>query len=111
MGNQPQGGPPPGSGATVSGTTLDALDDPAGSYMSLNGSAPSVALGMLIMDAAHTMGLAMQNAVALQQNASTVQLTVTSRAVDQLLRNDASDRAMDLLLRLFEAPPQNSAAG
>ena len=72
--------------------------------MSLSGGSVAVALGILSLDAAHSLSLAMQNAVVEQQNGWTMQRMVMAKAVDQLLRNDVGDRAVDLLLRLFNRP-------
>jgi Killing trait len=72
--------------------------------MSLSGGSVAVALGIVSLDAAHSLSLAMQNAVVEQQNGWTMQRMVMAKAVDQLLRNDAGDRAVDLLLRLFNRP-------
>ncbi len=86
--------PPPGPGPRE-----DQIDE-----MSLSGGSVAVALGILSLDAAHSLSLAMQNAVVEQQNGWTMQRMVMAKAVDQLLRNDAGDRAVDLLLRLFNRP-------
>jgi hypothetical protein len=70
--------------------------------MSLSGGALAVALGMVSLDAAHSLGLALQNAVVEQQNSWIMQRAVMAKAVDQLLRNNAGDRAVDLMMRLFD---------
>lgn len=89
--------PPPDS--RIRDRIADASDD-----MSLGGASTSVALGMLYVDAAHSLSLAMQNAVAEQQNAWAVHRSVTFRAVERFLKNDAGDRAIDLLLGALVKP-------
>lgn len=74
--------------------------------MSLRGGPSAVALGLAQLDAAHSMGLAMQNAVVEQQNGWAMQRIVMVKAVDQLLRNNAGDRAVDALLRQFTQSQQ-----
>lgn len=83
--------------------------DPSGQFdeMSLSGGSVAVALGMVSLDAAHSLSLAMQNAVVEQQNGWTMQRIVMTKAVDQLLRNNAGDRAVDLLLHFFDRTDQN----
>lgn len=73
---------------------------------SLSGGSVAVALGLLSLDAAHSLSLAMQNAVVEQQNGWTMQRIVMLKAVDQLMRNPAGDRAVDMLLRVFGRPDQ-----
>jgi hypothetical protein len=75
----------------------DRLDHRSDDVM-LGGAATGVALGMLYMDAAHSLALAMQNAVVEQQNGWAVHRSVMFKAVEQFLKNDAGDRAIDLLL-------------
>jgi Killing trait len=70
--------------------------------MSLSGGTVAVALGMISLDAAHSLSLALQNAVVEQQNSWLMQRCVMAKAVDQLLRNSAGDRAVDLMMRLFD---------
>ncbi len=70
--------------------------------MSLSGGTVAVALGMISLDAAHSLSLALQNAVVEQQNSWMMQRCVMAKAVDQLLRNSAGDRAVDLMMRLFD---------
>lgn len=77
--------------------------------MSLSGGSAAVALGILSLDAAHSLSLAMQNAVVEQQNSWAMQRIVMTKAIDQLLRNNAGDRAVDLLLHFFDRPGAPSA--
>jgi hypothetical protein len=77
--------------------------------MSLSGGSVAVALGILSLDAAHSLSLAMQNAVVEQQNSWAMQRIVTTKAIDQLLRNNAGDRAVDLLLHFFDRTDTKSA--
>ncbi len=72
--------------------------------LSLSGGSASVALGLVTIDAAHSLSLAMHNAVVEQQNGWTMQRAVTAKAVHQMLRNDVGDRAVDLLLGLLRHP-------
>jgi Killing trait len=77
--------------------------------LSLSGGSVAVALGILSLDAAHSLSLAMQNAVVEQQNSWAMQRIVMTKAMDQLLRNNAGDRAVDLLLHLFDRTDTKSA--
>jgi hypothetical protein len=77
--------------------------------MSLSGGPSLVALGLMSLDAAHSLSLAMQNAVVEQQNGWTMQRIIMAKAADQLLRNDAGDRAVDMLLRAFNRSDQPAA--
>lgn len=100
------------NGGTSAGSTeTGSLAGPSSQFdeMSLSGGSVAVALGMVSLDAAHSLALAMQNAVVEQQNAWIMQRTVMAKAMDQLLRNDAADRAMDLMLRLLEPPAASSS--
>jgi hypothetical protein len=74
--------------------------------VSLSGGSVAVALGILSLDAAHSLSLAMQNAVVEQQNGWAMQRIVLAKAMDQLLRNDIGDRAVDMILRLFNPSEQ-----
>lgn len=76
---------------------------------SLSGDSNTVAMALVSLDAAHSLSLMMQNAVVEQQNGWTTQRIVMMRAIDQLLRNPAGDRAVDLLLQSMRRPePANS---
>ncbi len=66
--------------------------------MSLSGGSFAVALGITALDAAHSLSLAMQNAVVEQQHGWTMQRIVMTRAMDQLLRSDVGVRAVDTIL-------------
>jgi len=76
-----------------------ALDD-----LSLSGASTSVAIGMLYVDAAHSLSLAMQNAVVEQQNGWAIHRSVMFKAVEQFLKNDAGERAIDILLGALAKP-------
>jgi hypothetical protein len=93
--------PPPPRSRSEFGGQFDEI--------SLTGGAVGVALGMVSLDAAHSLSLAMQNAVVEQQNSWTMQRIVMTKAVDQLLRNNAGDRAVDLLLHFFDRPDPKNA--
>lgn len=74
--------------------------------MSLSGGSVAVALGILSLDAAHSLSLAMQNAIVEQQNGWAMQRIVLAKAMDQLMRNDVGDRAVEMILRLFNPTEQ-----
>lgn len=74
--------------------------------MSLSGGSVAVALGIASLDAAHSLSLAMQNAVVEQQHGWAMQRIVMTRAMDQLLRNDVGDRALDAMLGKFNRADQ-----
>jgi hypothetical protein len=78
--------------------------DRASEDASLGAASTGVALSMLYVDAAHSLSLAMQNAVAEQQNAWAVHRSVTFKAVERFLNNDVGDRAVDLLLGALAKP-------
>jgi hypothetical protein len=48
------------------------------------GNAPAMAIGSIYQTMAHSIGLAMQNAVANQQNMNTLAVAVLTRCVAQL---------------------------
>ena len=68
----------------------------------MNDGKTSAAFDILSLDAAHSLSLAMFNAVTEQQSNWVLQRVIMTKAMDQLLRNNAADRALDLLLKLFE---------
>ena len=70
----------------------------------LSATSTSVALGMLYVDAAHSLALAMQNAVVEQQNGWAVNRSVTFKALERFLNNDVGDRAIDMVLGAFTKP-------